>query len=245
MVIIQSISAAKLANQFNKYIDYIRYPKFKNLIKGTKITFDFPITVFVGKNGSGKSSVLKSLYGCVEGNNISDYWFSTTVDPIEQAADGENRNCFIYNYPSPAEEANYEVLIQRAPRDGNPDYWETAKPVVKYNMQRDVLNENYRKQKLQCGLLYLDFHAVISAFDKYRYFLESERVAEANRYLRAKSKYLSTALRENRVLRQGNPKAAQNELPLNLNQHERTEISKILGKSYGNTRVVKHKFFKL
>jgi predicted ATPase len=243
MATVQQILQAKINNQFSKYIDYIRFPKYKNLVKDTKITFDFPITVFVGKNGSGKSSVLKSVYGCIEGKNISDYWFSTKIDPIEEG-DGD-RNCFIYNYPSSANESNYEVLIQRAPRKGNPDYWETAKPVAKYGMNLNQQSKSYRKKKLVTTVHYLDFHAVMSAFDKFRYFLNSERIIESNNYLRNKTKSLVKALANNEVIQQGRPPKNQNELPYTLSQNELREITNILGKRYTRTQVIKHKFFKL
>jgi len=41
-----------------KYIEYIVFPYYKNLAPGTKINLDFPITILVGKKGSGKSSTL-------------------------------------------------------------------------------------------------------------------------------------------------------------------------------------------
>ncbi|MBD8347819.1 AAA family ATPase [Dysgonomonas sp. HGC4] len=60
---ILAIQRSKDAKVFRKYIDYIRFPYYKNFIKDTKITFDFPLTVLVGPNGTGKSSILKALYG--------------------------------------------------------------------------------------------------------------------------------------------------------------------------------------
>lgn len=39
--------------------------------------------MLVGKNGTGKSSVLQAIYGCPQNKSTGDYWFSTDVDPIE------------------------------------------------------------------------------------------------------------------------------------------------------------------
>ncbi|QQR95196.1 MAG: AAA family ATPase [Bacteroidota bacterium] len=53
----------KARNAFRNFIEYIQFPYFRNLEKNTRIIFDFPLTVFVGQNGSGKSSTLHALYG--------------------------------------------------------------------------------------------------------------------------------------------------------------------------------------
>ena len=49
-----------------KYIQYIRFPKFKNFEKNLKVNFEYPLTVVVGKNGSGKSGLLHALFGAPE-----------------------------------------------------------------------------------------------------------------------------------------------------------------------------------
>lgn len=60
---ILTIQKMKEKNVFKNYIEYIQFPFFKNLMPGTRINFTFPITILVGKNGSGKSSTLHALYG--------------------------------------------------------------------------------------------------------------------------------------------------------------------------------------
>jgi predicted ATPase len=242
---IVQLKGMKESGQFKFCIDYIRYPFYKNIIQDTKINFDFPITVFVGKNGSGKSSILKSLYGCVEGKNISDYWFSTEIDPIKESGiEGESRNCFIYNYPSSESEKHYEVLIQRSKRTGNPDYWETSRPLIKYGMLKKEEDENYRKSKLKTDVIYLNFHTIMSAFDKYKHISEVNKINDVNDYLRNKSKNLKKVLLENAVMYQGNPAREQNELPYLLKSNELKYISNILGKKYNAGKIIKHKFFK-
>ncbi|MGL5227441.1 MAG: AAA family ATPase, partial [Bacteroidales bacterium] len=90
---INKITTAFNGKSYENYIHYIRFPKYKNISPNTQINFDFPITVLVGPNGSGKSSILKALYGAVEGNSLGDFWFETGIDKI---TDNEgNRNCFI------------------------------------------------------------------------------------------------------------------------------------------------------
>lgn len=51
---IEILKKMKESNSFVNYIEHIRYPYFRNLEINTKITFDFPITFFVGKKGGRK-----------------------------------------------------------------------------------------------------------------------------------------------------------------------------------------------
>ena len=69
---IEALKKMKANSAFSNYIEYIRFPNFKNLEKNTKIDFEFPLTFFVGKNGGGKSSTLQSLYGAPKGNSLGD-----------------------------------------------------------------------------------------------------------------------------------------------------------------------------
>lgn len=233
------IQQAKNSNAFKKYISYIRFPKYKNFVANTNIEFPYPITALVGQNGSGKSSVLKALYACIEGNSLGDYWFSTKVDTIQDLK--QSRNCFIYNYISAPIDQQYEVLSQRAPRKGEPDYWETSKPVAKYGMIRNPQDADYRKSKLQSKCVYIDFHSVLSAFDKYRFFLSQNTIKRTNSYLRKKSGVLSRVINEDIVYTYNG--YVQNKKPELLTSGQLSIISTILGKKYINGKIINHKIF--
>ena len=81
---ISSIQRMKECGCFKNYIEYIQFPFYKNLVEHSRINFDFPMTVLIGKNGGGKSSTLHALYGAPKGYTCSDFWFSTEVDPIAE-----------------------------------------------------------------------------------------------------------------------------------------------------------------
>lgn len=176
-----------------KYIEYIRYPYFRNLEENTKIDFDFPITFLVGKNGGGKSSTLQSLYGCPQGKSLGDYWFTTELDPIKEF--DKNRNCFIYGYIERNDQK--EVIKQRIHREGNPDYWETAKPIKRYNMVSEE-----RAQPIDKNVIYLDFRSELSAFDKFFHFLNySSKIHKTKQdYLRFYSNKLKEAFESNSII---------------------------------------------
>ena len=79
-------------NQLDKYIRYAVFPNFKNLAHGDRIDFEYPLTAIIGPNGSGKSSILHALYGMPYKSSTSRFWFSTTLDPIQEGKDkGPNR----------------------------------------------------------------------------------------------------------------------------------------------------------
>ena len=86
--LVKEIQEEKIKGRFQNYIEYMQFPKYKNLKENTRIDFSFPLTILVGKNGTGKSSVLHAIYGAPSGQSTGDFWFSTQVDPIK---DGENK----------------------------------------------------------------------------------------------------------------------------------------------------------
>lgn len=232
------------------YIKRIWFPFYKNFERYSEIDFSFPLTVLVGKNGSGKSSILHALYGCIKKKNLGQYWFSTKVDPIEDG-DGENRHCFVYSYTINDEER--QVSYQRASRPGtktkrkNPDYWETAGYVRKYKMDRNLSlidpNSNKRMEPIDCNLIYIDFREVLSAFDKYFYFGDLKKTKSHSKqdFIRRKSSSLAKVLNgEDLEKTKGVP---QYEKAVILTEEELKCISNILGNTYTSGKIIKHHFF--
>lgn len=230
---LENLQRIRDANQFVNYIEHLRYPHFKNMVPNSRIDFTFPVTFLVGKNGSGKSSILHSLYGSPSNKNIGDYWFETAIDPI---IDNELRNRYIYGYKSNG--VINEVLYQRAPRAGNPDYWETARPLKSLGMPNET-----RVNPIEMTVEYLDFRSELNAFDKFFYFLEfkKERFPKKQDLLRFFSKKLKLAFENNSIESYYKQK---NELKVLLSQILTQKISEILGKSYTTIEIIKHNFFK-
>lgn len=224
--------------QFGSYIKYITFPYFRNFKENSRIEFDFPLTVFVGKNGSGKSSALQALYGTPRGNNLGEYWFSTKVDPIDETNKNGTRHCYFYGYLENG--ITKEVLYHRAKKIGQTaDYWETSRPVKKYNM---VATERFRP--INKSLIYMDFRSEISAFDKYFYFENpSKDLASKTKqdYLRVQSFRLKSALEDKKVFSFRGKK--QNEEPIDLSKAELEAITFILGRTYIDGKIINHKFF--
>ena len=233
---IADIQNMKDRDIFTNYINYIRFPLFRNLEQNTKITFDFPITFFVGKNGGGKSSTLQSLYGCPINYSLADYWFSTAIDPITEF--GENRNCFIYGFKN--DNKDVEVLKQRAPRFNKLDYWEPSKPLKKYGM-----NTKKRQTPIQKNVEYIDFRSELSAFDSFMYFIPfhpTQSIKSKQDYIRRYSRKIKEAFDTKTEIKHFGK--IKNRIVKTLSEEEVEIISHILGKDYSKIEILDHAFLK-
>lgn len=242
--LLEDLKKMKEGGIFKKYIDYIRFPFFKNLQKDTKIDFEFPITLFVGQNGGGKSSTLQALYGAPAGKSVGEFWFSTNMDPEEPSGE---RPAFIYAY-TPARK-QLEVLKTRIEKKINGgkrhiDYWEPSRPLVKYGMEK--LPSGKRNEGINMDVIYIDFRSILSAFDKYFYYEEPKKLKSKTRqdYLREKSITLRKIIDEQIIIKRGRIPQDQNKLPEVISNEELNYMSQILGKDYKAGIFVEHKLFK-
>lgn len=238
---INDIKRMKENGVFEKYIEYMVFPYYKNLVPGSRINFTFPLTILVGKNGSGKSSTLHALYGAPYWKSCSDFWFSTEVDPIEETG-GAGRNRFFYGYKEDKKTAIKEVMKTRMKRgsktkEEDPDYWETSKPIKKDGMSAKTRNDPVKK-----NVVYLDFRAEVSAFDKIFHFAKGD-ISQKKDLLRKRSKYLNRLFNGEAMRFPGCPDDKVGTVK-ELDDEMREKISAILGKEYISIKVAEHALFK-
>lgn len=234
---IEVLSGMKSNGAFKKYIEYIVFPYYKNLVPNTRINFDFPITILVGKNGSGKSSTLHALYGAPYNKSCSDFWFNTEVDPIEETK-GKGRNRFFYGYKENHHDEIKEVVKSRIKRGSDPDYWETSRPLKSDGM----INAKTRNSPLKKNVVYLDFRAEVSAFDKIYHFSEGD-LAKRKELLRRRSKYLNRLFHGERMRFPGKPDDKIGRV-MELDEHIKKCISNILGKEYVSIKIADHRIYR-
>ncbi|MDX3775797.1 ATP-binding protein, partial [Chromatiaceae bacterium AAb-1] len=122
--LINNIKADFESKKFDKFIHEINFPKFKNFMPGAKICFRFPISVIVGPNGGGKSSILHAMWGMPQGYSTSRFWFSTPVDPIESTRGEQNR----YWYTHYIKSVDRVVQCRKIAGNKRNGYWEPSRP---------------------------------------------------------------------------------------------------------------------
>lgn len=237
---VSTIKRMKERGVFNKYIEYINFPFYKNMVPGTQIDFEFPITVLVGKNGSGKSSSLHALYGSPYWYSCSDFWFSTEVDPIAESG-GKNR--FFYGYRENGKSEIQEVMKTRMHRGSktksdDPDYWETSRGIKK-----DGMLTTKRRSPVKRNVVYLDFRAEVSAFDKIFHFSKGNR-NDKKELLRTRSKYLNRLFNDEPMRFPGRKDEDVGSVRA-LDKEYLEIIGNILGKEYVSIKVAEHSVFKI
>lgn len=236
---IEKITIMKQKGVFNNYIEYIDFPFYKNLLPRTRIHFDFPMTVFIGKNGAGKSSALHALFGAPKGYTCSDFWFSTDVDPIVESGD---RNRYFYGYIESKKEEIKEVMKLRMKRGSETkkedfDYWETSRP-----RKTDGMIQGKRNSPVIKDVIYLDFRAEVSAFDKIFHF-SKDGLEERKKLLRQRSIYLKRLFNETPMRFPGNKDSNVGKLEI-LTAETVEKIGRILNKEYTDIKVAEHKIYR-
>ena len=251
-------------NEFEPFLRHVRFPSLKNLQPELRIDFSHPVTALVGANGTNKSTILRAIQSCVHGASLGDYWFGTSLDTIDLTS----RPRVIHGWnPASMDGVTVEVLKQRVQRDGKPDYWETAKPnrasgipelldeqgVRNTGKFQDGERSNTRWNPIPKSVVYLDFRAELSAFDKFFYHApfhshgsldeEQQSLEKRRSRVRAVSSRIQRAIDEpteehswygrNRVISPA----------CELDQTSVDYASEILGRKYTRIRHLQHSFF--
>ncbi|MAN28977.1 MULTISPECIES: ATP-dependent nuclease [Mesonia] len=239
--LIQICENLKENEVFKKYIEFIQFPFYRNLEIDTRITFDFPLTVFVGQNGCGKSSCLHALYGAPDRYTPYRFWFDTKVDPINYYDDKRKRHSFWYSFRIGKE--TKQVIKARIKRNNDPNYWETSRPLAWAGMETRK-KRNDRDKPIKKNVVYLDFRSELSAFDKFFYFgtVKNRKSRNKQEFLRRKSSSLNKLFKGKKKTIYSSTRNLNEELEI-ISNKELEWISFILGRAYKSGISIKHRLF--
>ena len=244
------------SKKLEPYIRHIRFPQYKNLATDTRVDFSYPITALVGANGTNKSSILRAIWGAPGYNNLGNFWFSTSTDPIEET--GERPSCFIYGHWNAAAKQVVEVIKTRSYKEEDPDYWEPSRPLIGYDMSKmppllegQPVPEGRSKTRwktIEKNVVYLDFRAALSAFDKFFYHgeLTSKVNTEKNKkeFIRTRAPHLKRALdTEMKSLKYRKSERLHGGVNRVLLPNELAAVGAILGREYSEIKIIRHSLF--
>lgn len=163
-------------NTQKTHIRSIRFPNYRNLEPGADLSFEHPITVLLGCNGTNKSSILHALYGSVRGKSIGEFWFETKLDAIPETRDGL-RQSVVHQYFDTDTSDLVECLKIRYFRKDDPEYWEPAQHRKIYGFPETGI----RVKPIQLDVRHFDFRGELPAFDKYFYFPDPRHLERRHR----------------------------------------------------------------
>lgn len=239
--------------EFSPYINSLVLAEYKNISPLTKINFSFPITALVGANGTNKSSILKALYGTVDGFSLGQIWFNTAVDTVKNPS-----YFYTYNiYTDRTLIVTPEVRLTKVPRQGKPDEWETSRPNISYGMTpfrqfpaevRNLSGNATRWEKIKKDVVYLTFRDTVSAFDKFWYYGDSHKswsdLTKRKKIIRKRSNGLSRAIGEKKkTFNYDGKERILNKTSKELSRQLVEKISDIIGSTYDEIYVIHHIFF--
>ena len=250
-VIDDLVAAAKKKfdeGKFDKFIHEMCFPKFKSFAPETKISFRFPITVLVGPNGGGKSSILHAAWGMPLKHSTSRFWFSTPVDPIDFDANNQNR----YWYSHFIKPLKLVVESRKMCGNKNHGYWEPTRPALKEGMKgmpaKNEANKPYmsgtgdRWTPVDRIPYYFNAKTESSAFDRFFNSAELSSLTARQDYFVKYSKKLKEVI--DGGLSSFNyysvERVAENFV---LSADQLASVNKILQKNYSEARYIRHKLY--
>jgi len=236
------------ASEFDKFIHGMCFPKFKNFAPDVKIEFKFPITLLVGPNGGGKSSILHAAWGMSLKHSTSRFWFSTPVDPID--FDERDQNRYWYSHYVRA----LKLVVESRKMCGNKrhGYWEPTRPALKEGMkampEKNAANAPFmsatgdRWTPVERTPHYFNAKAESSAFDR---FFNSTLLASLDERQDYFVKYAGK-LKEvidgelSTFVYYSSERVAKNSL---LAANQLDSVNKILQKNYKSARYISHNLY--
>lgn len=247
-VLIDAVEKKFKAREFDKFIHDVTFSRFKGFAPGAKVEFRFPITVLVGPNGGGKSSLLHAAWGMPLRHSTSRFWFSTPVDPIDNS--GRNQNRYWYSHYIKSIQKTVESRkISGNKRHG---YWEPSRPAQREGMQvmpgktaafvPFMSPTGDRWTPVERTPHYFNAKEQSSAFDRFFSSVSFDSLEDRQdyfvKYSRKLKEVIDNGLKSSKYYTV--ERVAENTL---LTVSQLAAVNKILQKNYRSARYIRHKFY--
>ncbi|XVO21173.1 MAG: ATP-binding protein [Betaproteobacteria bacterium] len=215
----------------------------------------YPITVLTGPNGMGKSSLLQAFWGMPEGKSLEVFWFSTSIDAIEEGGVEDGQHRFVYGHWLASQNAVVHTRKARVTKtDRGYDYWEPTKATLTDGMpkmpklaagQAVAGRTKDRWNAVDRDVLFLNFKSELSAYDKFMYFGRDPKLISLKSkqdVIRRDSKQVAHVVGQDLQSYKyyGRRVTAENRL---LSSVELAAVSMILGRQYVEARIVRHRLY--
>lgn len=208
-------------------LEYLKINKFRQFNENLTISFDHPFTVLVGKNGTGKSTLLKLIMSMGKGRNPNDYFFETEWDRFSDRGLSEIR--YKLN------DVDYKEI--------NTNYfgWVCSEVNQELNTNKEIkefLSENPIEKKFT-KIIDIQFKSLIGSFEKNTFFDNQTSKSD----LKSKVDYakrVTKKVQQSIDTKTNNGKKAK---LINVNAKNVETINTILGKSYSEIKIIEHRFF--
>lgn len=232
---------------YDKFIHDVTFPNFKKISPYEKLVFRFPLTLLVGPNGGGKSSILHALWGMPLQRSTSRFWFSTPVDPIAEEA-GDKRNVPRYWYTHYISGLGKKVQTRKVKGNKRNGYWEPSRPSVRDGMdvvplaKKTAYRSTDRWTPVRRSVEYINTKAETSAFDRFFYYTDLELLHERQ------DKFVLEATRLRDVIDNNlqSKRIGRGEFVFShfeIRPAALDIINRILGKDYLSARYIVHRFY--
>lgn len=239
------------AGEFDRFIHDATFPNFKKIKPFAKVEFKFPLTVLVGVNGGGKSSILHALWGMPSNHSTSRFWFATKIDPISVVTDSK-LNVPRYWYTHYIKQLRQNVQSRKVfPRKVERS-WEPSRPSIKDGMEktpeRTAVNRLFMSESgerwtaVERETVYINTKSESSAFDRFFYHTELTKLTDRQDFFIKRSAKLHDAMQHNKnTVNIGRGTFEVQNVDIS-SAHLKT-INRILGKRYKAAKKVVHDLF--
>ncbi len=249
--LITSIQQSFEKNDFDKFIHDATFPNFKKIKPFTKVEFKFPLTVLVGINGGGKSSMLHALWGMPALSSTSKFWFSTKIDPINTGTDTKP-NPPRYWYTHYIKKINLKVQSRKVYPKKKERSWEPSRLTIKDGMTKmPSMTSESSHYMTESGdrwiatdkrVYYVNTKSETSAFDRFFYHTELTKLTDRQNFFIKKSEKLHAAIENKSTsVKIGRGIFSVEHIDISINNLD--TINRILGKNYQSAKKILHELF--